>query len=231
MPLFLLVKSDNSVDNQLKVSCQEKINEAHWEEPASQTNRKVVFVSAKVLLFTQIRRIWSWVSPRHVACIRGGHSVEDLPATCRGRPVPEPQRQLDGTQTCHQHPTKAAPDQNQDAQAKLDHTQGRLAAALAERLLLSSTHSFLTHLPTTEGRGRGWTLSPLAFPHTSTAKREMCWAKRAGGGGKGPWSRPLVYQRDLCPIHLTCPKCPMNFGHYTKSAISWVSAENLFLLS
>lgn len=177
-------------------------------------------------------------APRQVVCIRGGLSVEDLPAMFRGRPLPEPQRQQDCTQNCHQHltglctPTKAAPaDQNQAAQAALASTQGTAAAALAERLLLSSTHSFLHCLPTTESRERGWTFSPLAFPHTSTAKREMFWARTAGGGGRGPWSGPLVCQIDLCSIHLTRSKCSMNFGHYTKSAISWVSAETLFLLS
>lgn len=128
-------------------------------------------------------------APRQVVCIRGDLSVEDLPAMYRGKPLSEPQRQLDCTQICPQHlrgeciPTKAAPDQNQAALAS---TQGSAAADLAERLLLSSAHSFLHCLPTTESRESGWTLSPLAFPHTSAAKREMCWARTAGGGGRGP---------------------------------------------
>lgn len=89
------------------------MNEAHWEEPASQTNREVVFVSEKVLLFTQTRRSWSWVSPQAGCLYRGGLSVKDRPTIYRGRPLPEPQGQLDSTQTCCQHlrgdftPTKA----------------------------------------------------------------------------------------------------------------------------
>lgn len=89
------------------------MNEAHWEEPASQTNRNVVFVSANTLLFTQTRRSWSWVSPQ------AGSLYLRWPF-CRG-PVHHVQRKtsaratekLDCTQTCHQDlrgkltPTKA----------------------------------------------------------------------------------------------------------------------------
>lgn len=238
MPLFLLMKSDNSIDNQLKVSFQRKklMKPPGKSLPPKQTGRLCLYLQMFFFL-PKPEGAGHESAPRQVVCIRCGLSVEDLPAMHRGRPLPGPRRQEDCTQTCHQHlrgeytPTKAAPDQNQAAQAAPASTQGAAAAVLAERFLLSSTHSFLHCLPTTESRERGWTLSPLAFPHTSAAKRGMCWARTAGGGGRGPWSRPLVYQIDLCSIHLTRSKCSMNFGHYTKLAISWVSAETLFLLS
>lgn len=65
MPLFLLVKSDNCIDNQLKFSFQRK----KWMKPTGKSlppkqTGEAVFVSAKVLLFTQTRRSRSWVIPQ-----------------------------------------------------------------------------------------------------------------------------------------------------------------------
>lgn len=113
------------------------------------------------------------LAPRQVVCIRDGLSVEDQPTMYRGRPLPEPKRQLDCTKTCCQHlrgeftPTKAAPKQNQAAQAAaLASTQGTTAAVtLAERLLLSSSQSFLHHLPTTgREQGEGMDTFSSGFP-------------------------------------------------------------------
>lgn len=119
-------------------------------------------------------------APRQAFCIRAGLSVEDLPTMYRGRPLPKLQRQLDCTQTCLQHlrgeftPTKAAPDQNQAAKAAPASTQGTAAAALAERLLLSSTHSFLHHLPPRERAGRGDGHFPLWPSPTPPQPRGKC---------------------------------------------------------
>lgn len=63
MDLFLLLKSDNRIDNQLKVSFLRK----KWIKPIGKSlppkQRKVVFVSAKIL-FTQKSSSWSRGSPQ-----------------------------------------------------------------------------------------------------------------------------------------------------------------------
>lgn len=82
-------------------------------------------------------------------------------------------------------PLKLAPDQNHAAQAVLTSTQGTAAAALAERLLLSSTHSFLHHLPTTE-QGEAMDTFPSGLPPHLRSQEGNALGKDSWRGGEGP---------------------------------------------
>lgn len=208
------------------------MNEAHWEEPASQTNREVVFVSEKVLLFTQTRRSWSWVSPQAGCLYRGGLSVEDT-TIYRGRPLPEPQGQLDSTQTCCQHlrgdftPTKACSRSKPRCSGCADQHSGDSSSSSGWK-----TPAFFHPLlpaPSAHHREQGEAMDtfPSGLPPHLRSQEGNALGKDSWRGGEGPWSRPLVYQIDLCSIHLTRSKCSMNFGHYTevcnKLSLSWDS--------
>lgn len=146
--------------------------------------RKVVFVSAKALLFTQTGRSWSWGSSQ-AGCLDWRWSFHREPAHHAHKETStraaEGLRHLNCTQTCRQHPgakftpTKAGRDRNQAGQpvllARLGDAWGTALVSLAAGLLLSSTHSFLLHLSTTERGKRGWTHHPPQLPHTPPQPR------------------------------------------------------------
>lgn len=184
MDLFLLLKSGNRIDNQMKVSFLRKKNEWSPLGRACPPNkqRKVVFVSAKVLLFTQTSRSWSWGSPQ-AGCLdqrwpfcRGPAHHAHKKTSARAT---EGLRHLHHTQNCCQYPgakfspTKAGPDQNQAAWPVEEHQHLWLIPSILHRLLPApSAH----HGEQGEGRD---TPCPHILPHlcsweTKSLGQELC---------------------------------------------------------
>ena len=199
MYLFLLLKSDNRIDNQLKVSFLRK----KWMKPVGKSlppkQRKVVFVSPKVLLFTQTSRSWSWGSPRQVLWIGGGLSVEDLPTTLTGRPQPEPQSDLD----TYNIPKPAVSTLEPNSPwLKLTQIKTRplslcWPAREQHQHLWLKDSCFVPPTPSCTicplrraGRGEGHPSGPSPTPPQPRGKSsEQGVVLTARGGGEGPWSR------------------------------------------
>lgn len=207
----------------MKVSFLRKKNEWSPLGRACPPNkqRKVVFVSAKVLLFTQTSRSWSWGSPQ-AGCLdqrwpfcRGPAHHAHKETSARAT---EGLRHLHHTQNCCQYPgakfspTKASPDQNQAAWPVEQHQH----LWLKDSFYLAPTPSCTICPQQRAGRGEGHPLPPRSpTPLQLKDKRSgQGVVLTAGGGGEESWSRPLLYQIDLCSIHFTGSKCCMNFEHY-----------------
>lgn len=158
-----------------------------------------MFVSAKVLLFTQTSRSWSWgnlqagcLDWRWPFCKEPTHHAHRETSARATKGL----RHLHHTQTCHQHSeakfthTKAGPNQTQAAQPVLASTWGTALASLAAGLLLSSTHSFLHSLPNTESGEREGTPpppQPLPTPPQPRGKNSgQGVVLTARGGGEWP---------------------------------------------